>query len=237
MLGFQKLINELDVNNEKKVVSIIGAGGKTTLMYALAEFYARAGRNVLVSTTTHIRKPDPSLLVENVSELRECWAEGKYGVAGQAVKGEKLKSLSEKMLDAYMDEAEVVLLEADGAKEFPCKVPNETEPVIVAETNVILMVLGLDALGKRMRDVCFRLELAMDLLEEDRDHSMTEEDFIMIVKNQLDHLRAQKVLDGSVQFLLILNKCETKKQEKQGNSILQALNKEENCFGFLTKLK
>lgn len=237
MLGFRELIEELNRNEDEKIISIIGAGGKTTLMYALADFYAEAGRRVFVSTTTHIRKPDASIFVENVSQLRKRWDEGGYGVAGETVKGEKLKSLSMDKLSQFIKASEVVLLEADGAKELPCKVPNETEPVIVDGTDVILMVLGLDALGKRMRDVCFRLELAMDLLGEDRDHRMTEDDLVVIVKNQMDQLREDQVLKGNRRFMVVLNKCDTKKQQNQGRHILEELNREENLIGFLTKLK
>ena len=37
------------------VVSLVGGGGKTTLLYAFARHCAAKGWRVLVSTTTHIR--------------------------------------------------------------------------------------------------------------------------------------------------------------------------------------
>ena len=39
------------------VVSLVGGGGKTTLLYAFARHCAAKGWRVLVSTTTHIRQP------------------------------------------------------------------------------------------------------------------------------------------------------------------------------------
>ena len=36
------------------VISLVGGGGKTTLLYALARHYSAQGQRVLVSTTTHI---------------------------------------------------------------------------------------------------------------------------------------------------------------------------------------
>ncbi len=236
MLGIQEVIEYLNQLEDKKVISIIGAGGKTTLMYTLAQHYAEEKKRVLVTTTTHIRRPDQQMVVDSVIELKEQWSQRKIGVVGQNVKNQKLKALDDQVLRMYMQESEMVLIEADGAKELPCKVPNDTEPVIVDETNVILMVLGLDTLGKRMRDVCFRIELAMDLLEEDRDHKMTEEDLIVIVKYQLDRLKQENVLNDGKNMILILNKCDTKKQRKQGEHILEVLREEEGCIGFLTKL-
>ena len=38
------------------VVSLVGGGGKTTLLYAFARHCAAKGWRVLVSTTTHIRR-------------------------------------------------------------------------------------------------------------------------------------------------------------------------------------
>ena len=36
------------------VVSLVGGGGKTTLLYGMARLCAAEGQRVLVSTTTHI---------------------------------------------------------------------------------------------------------------------------------------------------------------------------------------
>ena len=40
------------------IVSLVGGGGKTTLLYAMADHCARKGWQVLVTTTTHIRGSD-----------------------------------------------------------------------------------------------------------------------------------------------------------------------------------
>ena len=39
------------------VVSLVGGGGKTTLLYGMACLCAAEGQRVLVSTTTHIQRP------------------------------------------------------------------------------------------------------------------------------------------------------------------------------------
>lgn len=40
------------------VVSLVGGGGKTTLLYAMASHCVQKGWRVLVSTTTHILRPE-----------------------------------------------------------------------------------------------------------------------------------------------------------------------------------
>ena len=41
-----------------RVISIVGAGGKTSTMYDLAEELAAKGARVLITTSTHIAKPE-----------------------------------------------------------------------------------------------------------------------------------------------------------------------------------
>ena len=43
------------------VVSLVGGGGKTTLLYQLSAHCARKGWRVLAATTTHIRQPDHNM--------------------------------------------------------------------------------------------------------------------------------------------------------------------------------
>lgn len=63
-----ELAKALDVR--KGVTAIIGAGGKTTLLLALARELAQAAR-VIVTTTTHIYPPDgfPCLLQPGEAEI------------------------------------------------------------------------------------------------------------------------------------------------------------------------
>lgn len=54
---------------------------------------------------------------------------------------------------------DIVLIEADGSRKLPLKVPGNHEPVIPGQTNLILAVYGLSALGKTISEICQRHEL------------------------------------------------------------------------------
>jgi len=60
--------------------------------------------------------------------------------------GPKLKGLSPTLIDRIRDKgiADIILVEADGAKRCPLKAPNETEPVIPFSTTWTLPIVGLD---------------------------------------------------------------------------------------------
>ena len=51
------------------IVSLVGGGGKTTLMYAMAAHCARKNWRVLVTTTTHIMQPSGAVWARTDAEL------------------------------------------------------------------------------------------------------------------------------------------------------------------------
>ena len=51
------LFIDLDVQKRPAVISVVGAGGKTSLLFWLAEVLRASGRRVLITTTTHMFMP------------------------------------------------------------------------------------------------------------------------------------------------------------------------------------
>jgi hypothetical protein len=128
---------------EKCVVSLVGAGGKTTTMFHLARMCSKMEKNVLVSTTTHIGKPADGSYVHNKQELLEKWSHHQVATVGKQVTGfdgkeviDKLSMLPREELESYIELADIVFLEADGSKRKPLKVPSEKEPVFLFDRSL-----------------------------------------------------------------------------------------------------
>lgn len=143
---------------EKGVTALIGGGGKTTLMYTLAEELHRRG-TVIVTTSTHIQRPAqyPVLTAADAATVAAALAEhGAVCVAGETAEGKLCAPpLS---FDALAALADFVLVEADGAKRLPLKAHAPHEPVIPANTRRIIYVVGADGFGRPIRQVCHRPE-------------------------------------------------------------------------------
>lgn len=133
------------------VTALIGGGGKTTLLYHLAEELRTEG-TVLVCTTTRMWPPDHLPVVRSAAELRE--ALDTCGVACAGTPAEQGK-LAEPSFD-WMDRADYVLVEADGAAGRPFKAHEKWEPVLPERRNTSILVMGADGFGKPISKAAHR---------------------------------------------------------------------------------
>lgn len=140
------------------LTALIGGGGKTTLMYTMAEELRRRG-TVLVTTSTHIQRPEqyPTLLTADAAAVTAALAtHGVVCVAGETAEGKLCApALSFELLAALAD---FVLVEADGSKRLPQKAHAPHEPVIPPNACRTVYVVGADGFGHPIREVCHRPE-------------------------------------------------------------------------------
>ncbi len=135
------------------LIALVGAGGKTTTLDALAGEYSGQGCRVLVTTTTRIyvpRQRDRLLLGAPDTVAAAAAAPGTITVAGTAVEADgKLVGLPEAWLDRMHRQGayDVILTEADGSKGLPLKAPAAYEPVIPDSATDVIGVIGMDAWG------------------------------------------------------------------------------------------
>ena len=154
------------------IIAVVGSGGKTTLIKNLADRYRSAGKTVFVTTTTHMFIEEDTLLTDDSDTIVGVLKSMGYAMAGLS-DGEKIKPLSKETFDAVCACADVVLVEADGSRRVPLKYPNTTEPVIPENTEEIIVVCGLNAIGQKAKDVCHRLELVKECLGIDDETVIT----------------------------------------------------------------
>jgi len=152
-------------------IAIVGGGGKTSLMFALADELVVSGYRVLTTTTTKIRHREAlsaPLAVFNLPESarHERIARGldkhKHVFFGRKLLSSgKVEGIDPLGADALYREhpADFLIAEADGAAGRPLKAPAPHEPVIPASATVVIAVMGLEAMGKNLTpELVFRLE-------------------------------------------------------------------------------
>jgi probable selenium-dependent hydroxylase accessory protein YqeC len=157
------LIESLDLRG-REVISLVGAGGKTTLMFCLAKELLLAGKKVVTTTTTKIMEPSPEetpclfvysdeeklkqVVLQHIDEYRHIT------LAWKRLESRKLEGISPDLVRLLCNapEIDMMIIEADGAAGRPVKAPREWEPVIPSQTTLVIGLLGADGVGKELNE-------------------------------------------------------------------------------------
>ncbi len=148
------------------VVSLVGAGGKTSLMFKLAHEISEAGDSVLTTTTTKVLNPTPqqssNLILSNHIDTIVKYAEDVFkknqrhitAAASRVQPENKLIGLQPEIIDALAATKifRWIIVEADGAARKPLKAPADHEPVIPMSTTHVAGICGLSAVGNPFSD-------------------------------------------------------------------------------------
>lgn len=195
------------IEYEKKrprIISVVGAGGKTTLIYRLAEELKIKGIRVLITTTTKMYVPKRRFISwesgigeegdkgkqENAKRMEEK-IRGKLHEEGIVVVGrilngeEKFTGISEKVRSILPNLCDILLVEADGSRQKPVKVPAEHEPVLFPASDLVIGVLGMNSVGQRILEAAHRPEDVAAFLNTSVEHRITEEDLEKIAESPL----------------------------------------------------
>lgn len=143
----------------------VGGGGKTSCLSALARRYRAQGRSVLLTTTTHMRHTEEAFCAPDLELLERRLRETGFLFTGTPVSGGKLGPLPAEQYAALSRQAQVTLVEADGSRGLPLKMPAAWEPALPPETGHVLVLAGLSGLGQPLAQVCHRWELAARALD------------------------------------------------------------------------
>lgn len=204
------------------IVSVAGAGGKTSVLRRLAGEYAKKGCGAAVTTTTHIKEEDlPWFLTEPSEErMKEILArQGQVWIGIPGAEG-KLGSVPETFFSRICGMGIPVLIEADGARMLPLKCPGPDEPVIPQRTTHVLSVYGMDALGRRIEDVCFRPERAAQLLDKQITEPVTEEDISRLASSEE---AGRKGCPADAAYTVVLNKADDGPRRERTEAICAML--------------
>ena len=147
------------------VISLVGAGGKTSLMYRLAHELTADGAMVLTTTTTKIfaptEKQSPRLILSAspgriLDEAKKNMGSQRHITAafGKTDVENKLEGFSPEIIDRLWEAGvfQWILVEADGARNKPLKAPAVHEPVIPQTTHCVVGVVGLDSVHKPLEE-------------------------------------------------------------------------------------
>lgn len=226
-----KLKELLDLKKEC-IVSIVGAGGKTSLMFNLAEELKEESK-VLVTTTTKIFLPSKNqydymcLDKKDYGYYSQVNNKGIYIFGNSLNEAGKVIGLDSNTIETFSKSFNYTLIEADGSKMKPIKGWNINEPVICKKTNKTIGILDIKTINKRINDTnVHRLEEFLKLTNSTINEPINIQHLISLI------LHPNGLFKNALgEKILFINKIENADELLIANKLLESLLEKSNiCF-------
>jgi probable selenium-dependent hydroxylase accessory protein YqeC len=190
------LIDLLDLPS-RTLISIVGAGGKTTTMYTLAREMAEQGQRVITTTTTNIYFPEkgqadafvmaeqPLMLLHTVQSVPARYR--RITAVSHVTEAGKLAGLQPDQPYDLLTKtnADAIIVEADGARGRLIKAPADHEPVIPPQSSVVVIMMSAAAINQPLSDtVAHRPERIAALLGIAQGDMLTLERIVRLVVSE-----------------------------------------------------
>jgi len=216
----QEIVDPLQLENSKEMVTIVGAGGKTSTLFMLAKELKSLGKRVLVTTTTAIYEPvagdyDRRYTEEildfkkKIANLQVSRSTGEIVVWGRKTHEEgKLRGINPEDIDEIWETRKFswILVEGDGARGKNIKAPKAGEPVIPSKTTILIGVIGMEVLGKSIEEgIVHRIKHFTEVTGAKEGDEIHE----ALLRRLIFHENGLfKDKPGKAKGILLLNQCE-----------------------------
>jgi molybdenum cofactor cytidylyltransferase len=219
----EPLIQALGLPASGNLVSIVGGGGKSALLFALGR--ALPGR-VLLTTTTRIfasqinRANESCELIDNDLEAKLAGGTSGLLVIGQT-DGDRAVGVPPSLPALWLarDDVQHVIVESDGSRMRPVKAPAEHEPVIAMGSTHVAIVVGIDALDAPIESVAHRPERVGELLDLSTDACLDTQHLAQLIGHPMGGLKG---IPETARVIAVINKVEGAAREEQAAAVAEA---------------
>ncbi len=221
------LLKFLQKNNSKNTVTVIGSGGKTSVIRFLAKkIVSDLNQRVVITTTTKILHTEkfPFIIADNIQNIINN--DNNILITGSAISSEnKILPPNFEILRQIAMNIPFLLIEGDGSKGKSLKGYADYEPVIPEFSDIVITVIGGDILGKSFCEKnIHRFELVKHSFEKKENDLINTDDFLKIIlKWYIPKLPKEKI------NLMVINKI----REKNLSDFIrlkEKINAVTNCF-------
>ena len=211
---------------KNEIIALVGAGGKTSVLFAMGKEVAQSGGKVILTTTTKIYEPnetdmkvvvadEPGLLVSQINmafDHHNIVVVGKSRLpTAQLNFPPKLLGLDFALFDILCQtKADMIIVEADGAGKKPLKAPAPHEPVIPSSATIVIPVVGIDCIHKPLAsDHVHRADLVARIAGVSLGQAITPDVVTAVFTSDLGYL---KCVPPQAKWIPFINKVETSGQ-------------------------
>ena len=205
-------------------LAVVGSGGKTSIIMRIAEEQKALGKKVLVLTTTHMYAPKQYGVFSGLSgDVKKALLTDGIAIVGEKADSGKITWAGDELYRKVAPMADIVLIEADGSKRLPLKFPNESEPVIPPDADIILTVSGLSAIGRLGNEACHRWTAARQKLNIQHEDEILCPEHLSLFMNEGYLLPLQKKYPAA-HVIPVFNQADDEALFDIGKKLIDGLN-------------
>ncbi|AMP20096.1 hypothetical protein AZF37_01905 [endosymbiont 'TC1' of Trimyema compressum] len=213
--------------------TFVGGGGKSSSIWAIGNCLREIGYKVRISTTTKVDLKEFSnyetCFIESESAMQKAILDVREGLL--LVKGvwqEKGKYFG--VENSFFDAATipldtVVLVEGDGAKRKPFKIPKSHEPVLPKNSATLFVVIGASIINEEITGQnCYNIDRVLELLGDREKIFSIDNTRYLIETGWLSR-------EASIPTVFLFNQCDLEGKATAAREIVEALWLKHNVAG------
>jgi len=156
-MHFYQLITDNIKDAKGSCIALLGGGGKTALLHKLANEFAQFYPSVLQTSLTKTafdQSDNPIILNEIDTDKLDSIKLDKNPLflIGDKITNDKLKGISETVLDRIRRQFDITIFECDGARNKPLKAHTEYDPQVPGFSTQIIIIVGADSVNTKIND-------------------------------------------------------------------------------------
>ena len=200
---------DLFLPEEREVVAFVGGGGKSTLLLGLGHELADAGRPVVMTSTTKMgtdQIPPWAVVCHNLADVDGALRSQRPAYLLAGTDGAKVIGVDPDLVnDVAAATTATVLVEADGSRRRPFKAPASHEPVVPSATTLVVVAVGVEAIGQPISVACHRPERVSTLTGRSVNDVVRPEDIATVAAHPAG---GRKGVPEGARLILAITKVE-----------------------------
>ena len=201
------------LESTKGFVSLVGAGGKKTTMYA---FSRSVGGRIALSSTTQMFEYDRAAVdkIVNVDQEKKFTLNSSDRVVAfhrESLKKGRVAGLSDIELEQLWMSKKFDLLfcKADGARSKLIKGPNDSEPIIPKSCDLIIPIVSIKVLGQMLTTkIAHRVDKLYEIWDVDHSCKITKKRIAGLMVSKNGFLKNSR----EVEIIPLINMVDSKKE-------------------------
>lgn len=205
-------------------IALLGGGGKTGLQQRLGRELADNFKRILLTSITKsaFHREPPIICREDISDndLSPWFARhNPLCVMGTCLSAHKVDGITMDELEHFKDQADVTIVECDGARNRPLKVHCDHDPLVPEFCTQAIVIVGADVVGTTLADgLVHRPERFREVWDISDDFILTTEFITRVVTSEKGY---SSKIPPAIPRTYFVNKTDA--HPGQGSALAQAI--------------